>query len=72
MPKLLGVLGGMGALATADFMRKLTELTPAARDQDHIPVLVYSNPQVPDRSTAIMGKGESVLFGLFGNRILSP
>lgn len=61
MPKLLGVLGGMGPLATADFMRKLTELTPASRDQDHIPVLVYSNPQVPDRSTAIMGKGESPL-----------
>lgn len=61
MPKLLGVLGGMGPLATADFMRKLTELTPASRDQDHIPVLVYSNPQVPDRSTAIMGRGESPL-----------
>lgn len=61
MPKLLGVLGGMGPLATADFMRKLTELTPATRDQDHVPVLVYSNPQVPDRSTAIMGKGESPL-----------
>lgn len=61
MPKLLGVLGGMGPLATADFMRKLTELTPASRDQDHVPVLVYSNPQVPDRSTAIMGKGESPL-----------
>ncbi|MGE0093535.1 MAG: aspartate/glutamate racemase family protein [Alphaproteobacteria bacterium] len=61
MPKLLGVLGGMGPLATADFMRKLTELTPASRDQDHIPAVVYSNPQVPDRSTAIMGKGESPL-----------
>ena len=61
MPKLLGVLGGMGPLATADFIWKLTELTPASRDQDHIPVLVYSNPQVPDRSTAIMGKGESPL-----------
>jgi aspartate racemase len=61
MPKLLGVLGGMGPLATADFLRKLTEITPASRDQDHIPVLVYSNPQVPDRSTAITGKGESPL-----------
>lgn len=59
--RLLGVLGGMGPLATADFMRKLTELTPATRDQDHIPTLVYSNPQVPDRSTAIMGQGESPL-----------
>lgn len=59
--RLLGVLGGMGPLATADFMRKLTEMTPASRDQEHVPVLVYSNPQIPDRSTAIVGRGESPL-----------
>ncbi len=45
----LGVLGGMGPLATADFLRKLIEATPAERDQDHLPVIVYSVPQIPDR-----------------------
>ena len=40
--RLLGVLGGMGPLATADFLRKLIELTPAACDQEHVPLIVYS------------------------------
>lgn len=48
-PRRLGVLGGMGPLATADFLRKLIEATPAERDQDHVPVIVYSVPQIPDR-----------------------
>ncbi|MEQ1775700.1 MAG: amino acid racemase [Burkholderiales bacterium] len=59
--KLLGVLGGMGPLATVDFLRKLIEETPAMRDQDHIPVIAYSVPQIPDRPPAIIGQGESPL-----------
>lgn len=58
---LLGVLGGMGPLATVDFLRKLIEETPAERDQDHIPVVVYSVPQIPDRPSAIVGDGPSPL-----------
>ncbi len=49
--KILGVLGGMGPAATLDFLAKLQAATPAARDQDHIRVLVDINPQVPDRNT---------------------
>jgi len=48
--KTLGVLGGMGPAATLDFLAKLQAATPAARDQDHIRVLVDINPQVPDRN----------------------
>jgi aspartate racemase len=51
----------MGPLATADFLQKLVEETPASRDQDHIPVVAYSVPQIPDRSLAITGRGESPL-----------
>ena len=40
MAKLLGVLGGMGPLATADFFRKLIEETPAQYDEEHVPVVV--------------------------------
>lgn len=61
MSKILGVLGGMGPLATVDFLQKLIEETPATRDQDHIPVIAYSVPQVPDRPRAIAGTGESPL-----------
>ncbi len=54
----VGVVGGMGPRATADFFAKLIELTPAARDQDHLRVLIDSNPQIPDRSAFILGEGE--------------
>ncbi len=50
---LLGILGGMGPLATVDFLGKLTRLTPATRDQDHLPWLTVSQPGIPDRSAAI-------------------
>jgi aspartate racemase len=48
--RTLGVLGGMGPLASAHFMLRLTLLTPAARDQDHIPAVLWSDPRVPDRT----------------------
>jgi aspartate racemase len=58
---VLGVLGGMGPAATADFLDKLTKLTPADRDQDHIPVVICSFPQIPDRTEAILNSGPSPL-----------
>jgi len=57
----LGVLGGMGPAATADFLAKLADGTPAARDQDHLRTIVYSDPTTPDRSEAIQGLGPSPL-----------
>jgi aspartate racemase len=51
--RLIGVLGGMGPAATIDFMAKIMMSTPAARDQDHVPLLVHDVPQIPDRSEAI-------------------
>ena len=55
----LGVLGGMGAMATVDFLRKLVEATPAERDQEHIPLIVRFCPEVPDRAAALAGSGPS-------------
>jgi aspartate racemase len=57
----LGVLGGMGPLATAHFLRRLVELTPATRDQDHVPVIVWGDSTVPDRVGPIFGHGETPL-----------
>lgn len=51
---LIGVLGGMGPAATADFYRKLVELTPAERDQDHLPLLIRAVPQIADRAASIL------------------
>jgi aspartate racemase len=53
-PRRLGVLGGMGPLATADFLKKLIVATPAQKDADHVPVIVYSVPQIPDRVAPIL------------------
>jgi aspartate racemase len=59
--KVLGVLGGMGPLASAQFMLRLTLLTDAARDQDHIPAVLWSDPRVPDRTAARLSGGEDPL-----------
>jgi aspartate racemase len=59
--KVLGVLGGMGPLASAHFMLRLTQLTPATRDQDHIPTVLWSDPRVPDRTNGRLGGGADPL-----------
>ncbi len=58
---LVGVLGGMGPLATVDFLAKLVEETPAAGDQEHVPTVTWCVPQVPDRQQALAGTGISPL-----------
>lgn len=58
---MLGVLGGMGPLATADFFNKLLALTAARCDEDHLPVLLLSDPRIPRRPAAILDGGESPL-----------
>ncbi|MDQ8017920.1 MAG: amino acid racemase [Bordetella sp.] len=63
----VGVLGGMGPLATVDFMHKLLDATPARCDQDHLPLLVSSIPQVPDRTAAYRGEGASPLPALIAS-----
>ncbi|MEQ1519399.1 MAG: amino acid racemase [Usitatibacteraceae bacterium] len=65
---MLGVLGGMGPLATADFFTKLLAATPARGDADHIPTLIFSNPRIPPRPPAILGNGESPLPALLAAR----
>ena len=59
--KVLGVLGGMGPLASAQFMLRLTLLTPAERDQDHIPAVLWSDPRVPDRTRGKLSGGDDPL-----------
>ncbi len=51
---VLGVLGGVGPLATAYFMELVIKKTPARTDQDNIPMVVYNDPQIPDRTAYIL------------------
>lgn len=55
--RLVGILGGMGPAATADFYAKLIELTPATVDQEHLPVVMWADPSVPSRQEALLSGG---------------
>jgi aspartate racemase len=57
--KVLGIIGGMGPEASAQFYMKLIKATPVRRDQDHFRIIIDSNPKIPDRTRAILGLGES-------------
>ena len=59
MSKTIGILGGMGPLATVELFRRIVALTPATRDQDHLRIVIDNNPRIPDRTAAIVGGGES-------------
>jgi len=57
--KKLGVIGGMGSAASAEFLRILAAKAPALLDQEHPVVYMIADSDLPDRSTAILGKGPS-------------
>lgn len=60
--KILGVIGGMGPLATQLFYRMVIDSTDAKCDQDHINMIILNHATMPDRTTAIMdGTIDSVL-----------
>ena len=49
----------MGPAATVDLMSRIISMTDASADQEHIPMIVDSNTRIPDRTEAILGRGES-------------
>jgi aspartate racemase len=61
----VGVVGGVGPAATVDFMAKLVRNTPATCDQDHLKVMVEQNPQIPDRTAALLGNGDDPTLALY-------
>ena len=58
MMKRLGILGGMGPAASAEFVNRLIAQTPATCDQEHIPFVLWSDPTVPDRSTSLINRDD--------------
>lgn len=60
--EVLGVLGGMGPLSSAEFLRTIYECTVGEREQDFPAVVMVSDPDFPDRTTAFLaGEEDSVL-----------
>ena len=69
--KRLGIFGGMGPAASAEFVNRLVAQTPASCDQEHIPFVLWNNPQIPDRSTSLRNNDNRPLpFLLEGIQIL--
>ncbi len=54
--KRLGVIGGLGPIATAYFYELIIKMTDARLDQEHIEMLIYSKPSISDRTDYILGK----------------
>ncbi|MGI9352454.1 MAG: aspartate/glutamate racemase family protein [Rhizobiaceae bacterium] len=52
----LGVLGGMGVEATIELLKRVHAATDAQDDQDHVPLFVDMNPQVPSRIRHLIEK----------------
>lgn len=53
--KQLGIIGGLGPMATAYFFQLIIEMTEAKTDQEHIEILIHNRPQIPDRTKYILG-----------------
>lgn len=58
---ILGIMGGMGPAATCDLFKKIIDLTPASKDQEHLHIIIDSNVEIPDRTAYISGSGENPL-----------
>ncbi|MBR5869711.1 MAG: amino acid racemase [Clostridia bacterium] len=55
---VLGILGGLGPMATAYFYELLISHTQAERDQDHIDIIINSHATTPDRTAFITGRSD--------------
>lgn len=56
--KELGIIGGLGPLATAYFIELVIKMTNAQCDNEHIPMTIYNKPSIPDRTAYILGKSK--------------
>lgn len=52
--EILGVIGGLGPGATAHFMDLVINMTDVKTDQEHLPMIVYNMPFIPDRTAYIL------------------
>ncbi len=66
-PKLLGVLGGLGPMATVYFYEMLISHTKASCDQEHIDLIINSRATTPDRSAFITGKSSESPFEIMAS-----
>ncbi|OLS03030.1 cysteate racemase [Tissierella creatinophila] len=56
--QVLGILGGMGPLATVKLFEMIVSMTDANNDQEHIHIIVDNNTKVPDRTSFLLDKNK--------------
>ena len=54
--KTLGIIGGLGPMATARFLELTVRMTEASRDQDHLEAILLESPSIPDRTAYILDR----------------
>ena len=59
--KVIGIIGGMGPMATADLFTKIIQSTVAKTDQEHLHVLIDNNTDIPDRTACILEGSDAPL-----------
>ena len=61
--KAVGIIGGMGPMATVDLFRKIVMMTDASSDSEHLRIMIDNRPEIPDRTAAILaGKDTPVSY----------
>ncbi len=63
-PKMLGILGGVGPMATVYFYEMLIAHTKVKCDQDHIDLIINSRATTPDRTAFILGQSSNSPFDI--------
>ncbi|MEC4896275.1 MAG: amino acid racemase [Oscillatoria sp. PMC 1051.18] len=64
-PKILGILGGMGPLASAEFVKTIYEYNLSGNREQNFPkILLYSDPSFPDRTEVLLQGDEKTLLDL--------
>ena len=58
LTKELGVIGGLGPMATAYFLELVVKMTDAKKDCEHVPMIIFNHPSIPDRTDYILGKSK--------------
>lgn len=57
--KTIGIIGGMGPMATVELFQLIVNNTKAYKDSEHIHIIIDNKPQIPDRTSAILYGTES-------------
>ncbi|MCG8482303.1 MAG: amino acid racemase [Clostridia bacterium] len=64
---IIGIIGGMGPMATLNLFQKILVKTPAKCDQEHAHVIIDNNTKIPDRTAYLLHGMENPEFEIFNS-----